>query len=222
MKLSKRLVLSVLSGLFLSGSCLLMIWCSFRANPDVRQQASATYRNMGFAIAGIDNFQKTEHRLPKSQEEFDTIISEGASQGDWQPWCLDGWGRKFHYWTDGKHYRITSYGRDNKPGGVGLDFDIARHDVIENDKETENLYRWPDEAFLTFRQLYVETPFGHKLILSCALPGLAVIILGMLILSQRKLFPERLAAIVVECLITLIAALYTAVFMALMYIPSGH
>jgi general secretion pathway protein G len=37
----------------------------------------------------------------------------------------DGWGRPYHYESDGGSARIWTFGRDGAPGGVGADADLS-------------------------------------------------------------------------------------------------
>lgn len=85
--------------------------CSFKAKCGVMPQYDGTI------IKGCDDCL-TDEQCYKFLGSFSFIKK-------------DRWGRKVEYEVNGNTVRFTSYGRDGKPGGVGLAADISRTVVCE-------------------------------------------------------------------------------------------
>jgi general secretion pathway protein G len=79
----------------------------------------------------LDNFKypTTEQWLQALvKQPADPTITNYAVGGYLKTVPIDPWGHPYLYATpgaDGREYDITSYGRDNKPGGEGPDADIS-------------------------------------------------------------------------------------------------
>ena len=89
---------------------------SYRLN-----ETKAYMRALGTALG---SYQVDHNAFPVQSSETDwnkNILPPEYYQGATQ----DNWGTPFKYWSDGKSYRLTSYGKDKAKGGSGLDADIV-------------------------------------------------------------------------------------------------
>lgn len=122
---------------------------------------------------------------------------------------VDGWGRPLHYETDAEGFRLWSFGRDDRPGGEGLDTDLDG---------TESFFLGQP----TFRQFVFEVcPRGmwH----ACAATGLLTFALCLLVSRQRKgEEPVSLVACIPALIVVLFAAEFVGFLMTVLHVPSGH
>jgi len=118
---------------------------------------------------------------------------------------LDGWQRPFLYWSDGTNYLITSYGRDGKPGGVGLDSDLTNRD------------RQPPGSLPTFPQFVRDCPSGG-ILSTCVICGILTFLCGLFTIRE----PTGVMNMAFKIVTTLAIALLVASFMAILHIPTGH
>jgi hypothetical protein len=220
MKLLPRVSLSLLFGIIVFGICIVAVWREDKGAWGLRQQQIHTAQVIGNFVIMVGGYRESEHKLPKDQHEFETAVRGGAAPGEVTPWQNDGWGRPLHYWTDGKNYRITSYGRDNKPGGVGLDFDIVGDPTVSRQLTKP----WTDKAaMLPFKQFYHETPSSPMLIASCAVPGALAFLIGLLTPWQHVRPKLRVPMLLIQYVVTILAALAIALAMAAFHLPAvGH
>jgi general secretion pathway protein G len=92
------------------------------------------------AKAQIVGFEKAlqQYRLdvgayPSTEQGLQALVTKPANVGKWDgPYIekavpMDPWGRPYVYTSPGEHGEvdISSLGRDGRPGGEGLDADIA-------------------------------------------------------------------------------------------------
>ena len=79
----------------------------------------------------LDNFKypTTEQGLQALvKQPADPTITNYRSEGYLPALPKDPWNQEYHYVSpgpDGRQYEITTYGKDNKPGGDGYDADIS-------------------------------------------------------------------------------------------------
>ncbi len=174
----------------------------------VRYPQYGTSRDIAEIQKAIDAYQREKNSLP------DTLTGLApVGEGDWRMnetgAAVDGWWRPFHYWTDGTRYRIISYGRDGKPGGVGLDRDIS----------SDNLR--PKDTAPTFKQFFTD-PRARRMLVVCAMSGLIGFILGFrsvtFSISMRRGFLTTL----IRLFITIAATSILAIMISAAHVPSGH
>jgi general secretion pathway protein G len=87
---------------------------------------------VGFEKA-LQQYRLDVGRLPSTEQGLEALITKPANISKWDgPYLekavpLDPWGRPYNYVSPGEHsdFDISSYGRDGRPGGDGLDADIT-------------------------------------------------------------------------------------------------
>jgi general secretion pathway protein G len=99
-----------------------------RARADVQTLSSA------LNIYKLDNFN-----FPSSQQGLDALVHKPSGQPEARNWKQGGyierlpkdpWGNDYQYQSPGQHgaFDVFTLGRDNKPGGEGVDADIGNWD----------------------------------------------------------------------------------------------
>lgn len=80
----------------------------------------------------LDSFRLDVGRFPTTEEGLGALTVKPSNTKNWSGPYLrkdvpsDPWGRPFVYrQTEQGDFSITSYGRDGKPGGTGIDEDIS-------------------------------------------------------------------------------------------------
>ena len=170
--IAMRLLLSLLIGVFIEATQLLVTW-------NVTREPSP----------GIMEFQLNRHglsllgRLLKEDRESGRDPAESIEQlrlqhPELQPqFTVDAWGNPFLLQTSQDGVRVMTLGRDHQPGGFGLDADIS------TDRPA------PNAARLTLRQFLFEIdsqPVWNGALVSALLAGL---------LTWRELRPSPLGEI---------------------------
>lgn len=153
----QRLILSLLVGIVMTAVPLLSGWQSVRSPAGVAEPKRA-WIQLVTILGFVKEFQREHNRLPTSLSEIQDGV--GTLRRDFN----DPWGHPLEFAISDNEFRVTTYGRDGQPGGVGLDADLS----------TDNLS--PPEANLTLQQYLFEIDSG-SVWLSCALCGLLAAVL---------------------------------------------
>ncbi len=189
-----------------------------------------TFSDMDRLREAIDRYRLERKALPANlgdlpHESFRRWTRTGVP-GDW-------WGHPLHYWTDGSHYRVSSYGRDGKSGGIGLDLDLSTDMIPQRNVAKVNRPQLPPllprQATPTFQQFVSDrgenagTGSGRMMFLMTILT--AAIAFALSSHTLRAPDPARLPVLgmIVRLFVTAIGTLIVA-FMYIIpaHIPSGH
>lgn len=141
---------------------------------------------------------------------------------------IDWWRRPLHYWTDGTHYRVTSYGRDGRPGGVGLDYDLSSDDLESGRTSTHAWPRIPKQATPTFRQFLSDRGderypgSGRMMALMCALAGLVAFVFGFVTLGAAVQTRQGVRGTLRRLVITIVGTVFLAMIITTLHVPTGH
>lgn len=81
----------------------------------------------------LQQFRVDVGRYPSTEQGLQALLSKPANLGKWDGPYLektlpaDPWGQPYVYVSPGEHGEvdISSYGRDGRPGGDGLDADVT-------------------------------------------------------------------------------------------------
>lgn len=157
----------------------------------------ATRKELKWIAISIAQYRQQTHSLPRSLNQLDSIPDR------------DPWGYPFDYVVQGSSYRVTSYGHDGKPGGVGFDCDIS------------NVNPNPPEAALSYQQ-FLTDPWAKDMVWTCLTAGGLTFVLCFLAVRPNDLYKEGLLALAVKLIVTLLMASFIAVIMAALHVPSGH
>lgn len=197
---------SAFVGVFMAGICLYSAWQTVAVgHSGMVEHRKPTVRDLQRHRSILDEYRK-EHGRDPTEEEWRGKVT-GYS-------LVDGWGRPYRYEaadgdSEGRR-RVTSLGRDGRPGGVGLDADLSTSDLIP---ERSRITLWQFLFELDSRELWAAA------LVSGALAGL---------LTYRE-FPtgrhrwyEPLPLIFLLIWWGLLTAFFTAVMATLEFIPTGH
>jgi hypothetical protein len=138
---------------------------------------------------------------------------------------VDGWGRPLHYSTEGTSYTLLSYGRDGKPGGIGLDCDeVIIHGPgadYAHFIESPDRYREAPTYMPTLYQFVFELP-SKGMIQSCFLTGgLAFFITLFLVRSVPASRREQIFC-AIKIVVTIVMSFIFASLILNLHIPTGH
>ncbi len=97
----------------------------------------ATIINIKSIGSQLQDFRRHCGRYPKSTDGLQALV---ANPGDCKRYApggyieggripQDAWDTDFEYESDGKKYKITSYGSDQEPGGEGYDADLISDEI---------------------------------------------------------------------------------------------
>jgi general secretion pathway protein G len=97
------------------------------------QRARADIQTLGSAlnIYKLDNYN-----YPSTQQGLDALVRKPGGQPEAKNWKTGGyierlpkdpWGNDYHYQSPGQHgsFDVFTLGRDNQPGGEGVDADFG-------------------------------------------------------------------------------------------------
>ena len=203
-----RLVVSISVWITVSAISINTAWKSGRKAPAGRLDQWRTQMTLGEINRALVLYEAEFHGPPASLDQLGKLENFNLSfENDGS--LKDGWGRPFRYRVDGTNCLITSYGRDGKPGGEGLDCDL-------NNKNLKS-----EESLPTFHQFIHDMPTGG-MIQSCVICGGLAFLLSFFMIKLPK--PEVLSYLetVLTLGVTLVGAIIVATIIAALHVPSGH
>jgi hypothetical protein len=223
--LTRRLVASLVVGLLV---LLLSLGVAYQqyCNSFARIRQKSTLATIGRVQRAVKAYHQARHAFPETLQHL-PAAGNADFHRDRTDTPVDYWRQPLHYWTDGTHYRVTSYGRDGKPGGVGFDYDLSAGDSRTAQMAPTDWWHvmLPEQSRPTFGQFLTDT--GRRpedrnggavdstgMVLTCLLASMAGF--GVTLSQTRRRVRTR------SLLKTLVGTLVVAVFMALCERPSGH
>jgi len=183
-------------GIFVFLLSLIVAWQNTR--PDFSFEQKITRHNLRNIDRALREQQMTNHQ-PRSAEQI------RAELGD----CFDGWHRPLIFAEQGTNVVAISYGRDGKPGGMGLDCDIS------------SLDRQPQDSLPTLRQFYLDLPTAN-VVAGCLLSAAFACSVSLLTVKRVDMTAHGVTGTAFKLLITAAAALAVAMIISALHIPSGH
>jgi hypothetical protein len=101
-------------------------WRLLGNNLQNRPRQWDTHFFVAMAIDAVQEYQKAHGKLPAALNEKE-LADRLAYLNNFDPKFgpADAWGRPLHYTVKGEKFAIVSFGRDGRPGGVGLDADFG-------------------------------------------------------------------------------------------------
>lgn len=202
-----RLAVASCVGIVVAALAIAVAWQNAREAPMMRRAQWWTQRNLRGIEQAITRYQQESNALPCSLSQLMGMESDIHFENNGE--ILDGWKRPFVCSTDGTNFLVTSYGRDGKPGGKGLDCDLT------------NRNRSPKESLPTFLQFVCDLPSGG-MIGTCFVCGAIAFFLSLYAVKTPDLTPHGLAALGFKLGATIIGAVIVAVIISALHIPSGH
>jgi general secretion pathway protein G len=91
------------------------------------REVTITRHTMGGVVAALRKYRQACDAYPLSLEPLTKSFECGRlhSEALLKKIGKDAWGRDLNYSSDGKSFRLVSYGRDGKAGGEGIDADVV-------------------------------------------------------------------------------------------------
>ena len=162
----------------------------------------------------LNDYQKTHGTFPQSLSD---PIFEFANGNAYH--LQDSWNRPILYSVEGNGFRLSSFGRDGVPGGIGLDSDWSYH---SSDREPyRSPFRNTPDIRLPLWQFLFDTPSTFGILF----PGLWLFLaLGHAVRSESKESITSKRAIAVTAVMTVIGAA-VCTFLSIFLIAasqSGH
>jgi Type II secretion system (T2SS), protein G len=203
------LVIACLVGFMVAGLALVAAWGQAQSNPYLEgYNQSTTHRLLKQVDAAIQRYRQTTGTLPRTlgqlsgDPDLPFRISEDGT-------IRDGWYNPLVYSVQGDRYLIISYGKDGKPGGTGINYDLTQ---LKPD---------PPEAQLTFRQ-FLSHPRTQKMLSCSPIAGALAMILTFVLLRPSDLTRKGIIGLGFKLGLTLAATLFVGVIIAGLHAPVGH
>lgn len=196
-------VVAFLVGSIVSGMCLYTAWQNIRPAPLLSREQYITCRAIEEIRASINDYTKS-NAVPKTLDEL-----PDAQKWRWQFPLEDGWGRPLIYTVNGTNWLVTSYGRDAKPGGIGLDCDLTSSSLR------------PKESLPTLHQFVFDLPTSGA-IWGCFICGLAAFLLALFTLKPPLLTRQTIFVVIFKLGLTIIGTLIAGSMITAVHVPSGH
>ncbi len=217
-----RILLSLVVGLVVFPLSLIVAWPTYQTSA-VRGLQDRTVTDILKVGRALDAYQQEKHTLPRTLTGLIPVKEDTFFQTNESGAPIDAWGRPLHYWTDGAHYRVTSYGRDGKPGGLGLDYDLTSDETkVAAAKTGFGTSRLKlKQAAPTFRQ-FVSDPLARSMLDTCVFAGVVAFVLGFVVIGSPILTRRPFAEIVARLAVIVGGAIFIATLMAAFHVPSGH
>ena len=193
-------------GIVVSGLSLCVAWLQSREDVALVGGQLETQWQLNEINADIQNYRGKYGKSPSSLAELLTISKHDSSWHGENGEPSDGWGRPFVFSFDGTNCLVTSYGRDGKPSGIGLDCDLT------------NVNPKPPQSLLTFDQ-FIKLRLATGIIRSCVFCGGLAFFLTVLTVKTPDLRGSGLVRLGLKIGATIIGALIAASFMAILEIP---
>jgi general secretion pathway protein G len=185
---------------------IFVAWRDTRDADGFTIQQRVTRRQLEMLDVAISRYRAEFNSLPAS-------LSDLPASGEFPPFergkiPVDGWRRPFVYTIDGTNWQITSYGRDGRPGGEGLDSDLTDRNP------------WPKSSSPTLHQFALELPSATGIIMTCLVSGILSALLTLFTVKRVDLSRSGLIYLCWTVGTTTIAAAIFASFIAALHVPS--
>ena len=205
--LGTRILIALGAGHLVAVIVLLTAWQQIGGMPDVRSEQLETRHVLEQISYQMKEYRRRHGTLPQSLSE---AVSVYSSHPEPDP-PVDGWGRPLIYSVDGEDYTVTSLGRDGKPGGAGLDYDMSISDAgagLRTDR-------------LTLRQFLWDAP-TTGIIWTCVVAGVVVFFISLSTVDPAAFHGRGLVTSIINLILTIGGTAMAAFFMTTLHIPNHH
>ncbi len=103
-------------------------WLSYDQRSWIRDPQWKTVRDMKQLARRLSEYREKNGTFPDRLEKLFAGLDYSKEEIEHE--SADGWGRPLNYETDGKTWRLSSYGSDGQPGGIGVETDIHSDDTL--------------------------------------------------------------------------------------------
>jgi len=204
-KLCHRLLAAAAICLIVSGISIYVAWGNASTSNDCRWEQYVTRLRLKSIADSIAAYRHQFGVSPQSLGDLVKFPNLFSPEDISNP--IDGWGNPMVLSNNTTNLVVTSYGRDGKPGGIGLDCDLT----------TEN--QDPKEARPTFQQFLYEMP-TKGMILSCFVCGGFAGLLGFLTIKIPDLNRNTMIKLLFKLVVMVFAAVFMASIIAALHIPA--
>ena len=165
-----------------------------------------TEKRLKTAANEINVYRKRQGRLPASLKNVTALLKEESTIREGK--LFDAWNKPIVYQRRGASFTLISYGRDGKPGGVGLDCDLS----------SDNLK--PQNAAIPFSQV-ASNPAAGGLIRVSLFSAAITFLLAFSLIKPKKLSFADVGCLVLQIAPLMLLAFVFAAIIALAG-TSGH
>jgi len=207
--LSLRILIALGVWLVVSGITLYTAWQQSNHSVVWYQQRLTRWelKDMDRAITA---FQQKYNVAPTNIEQLQAMTNDvPRTEGWFYIGLTDRWQHPFVFSTEGTNCLIISYGRDGKPGGKGIDFDLT----------SKNPY--PKESVPTFGQFFHNQEAGG-MVFSSFFCGALAAFLSFLTVRIPDLSRRGVIILVLSLGATLIGTLVVASMITAVHSHPGH
>jgi len=159
---------------------------------------------MGIVDSDIQDYHKQNGKWPASLDVVG-LDPDYPDNNDGNVW-VDSWGRPYVYRLTKNGYTLMSYGRDGKPGGVGLDSDISMNNA---------------NSEMPFMQVMTSLWAG-EMIEASVFGGLLTFFLTFFLIRPKDINPKRWGCLLAKLVPTLFVLFYLTLLIVALDYPSGH
>lgn len=204
----QRLVLAGVVGLAVTGLALASALQAATGSTVMRYRQGRTRFQLQLAERDVRTYRDRFGKLPRSLDQLGRL-PEPRVRLDRDGQVRDGWDRPLGYAIQRDGYLLFSYGRDGRPGGNSLDADLTHRNLR------------PPEARLAYRELFSlrET---RGMVFTCFLGGLCAAMLAWWVTSPEDINWHALPVLGIKLLLTGGAALFVAMVLTVLHVPTGH
>jgi hypothetical protein len=222
-----RLIGPLFAGVSVALISCAVAWEQYRMSPVSRVPQAVTLVDIGAVQQAVESYRREKGRLPSSLDGVPPAagaafrVSEAGAP-------IDSWNRTLQYWTDGKRYRVVSWGRDGRAGGVGYDYDLSCDDLPVTKRPTYwLLVKVPDQAKPTFGQFLTDraaagAPASEGMLAVCFVSGTAAFLLALSGARFRAGSRAASGALVAMLIITVLATMVMTFLISVLHFPTGH
>jgi hypothetical protein len=164
-----------------------------------------TQRGLKDIAKAVGEYRQTYGTDPRSADDLAKMTNLAFTAEN----NIDGWRRAFVFEFDNSNLVATSYGRDGKPGGVGLDCDLTSTNWA------------PKEAKPTFKQFLYAMPTGG-MITSAVVSGALGFLIAVFVIKSDDFEGDNFLSFIGKLVAILICATFIAVVITALHVPSGH
>ncbi|MCA9015891.1 MAG: type II secretion system protein GspG [Planctomycetaceae bacterium] len=213
-RLFRRLMIALLCGFVVFVILNLAAWYNLRGERNMRRNQDFTrlYGLRKLQVQIVD-YHETHGALPDDLAEIPNAVATLNQPGE--P-LLDSWGNPFQYRRTGDDYELFSWGRDGKPGGVGLDADLY-HDGRNHELSLPTF----SQFFLTNDESEVAR---DGFLIAGLMAGILVAFITLLSLRDTEKSEEKMTTgrYVWFALVVIVISSAVGILLLPVHIPSGH
>lgn len=193
-----RLMLCAFTSISVAGTAFVCAWLQYRTFENYRWEQLETKKTL---ISFGDSIRVSQNETGKLPDLALLRVGNG--------WPSDGWYRPIRYEVAGDQFTLFSFGADDQPGGRGLDADL----FFGGEDESNQLPTlWQFAAVLETEGIFA----------ACLLAALLTFPACLISTIGWPSTRSALIRVVITHCITALLAIWFAVVIAVLHLPSGH